>query len=356
MKKFILFLLLNAALFSVDTIPPDVPSGKTSGVKVAILGDSRGEPTDKKGFNEYVLGRLFSLIKRDNPQAVFFTGDLVLGLGESKDVPESESSVSAPEKDLYGNRWKKKDLVYSPTIYAKQLANFSQLYQSKLGKIPFYSVLGFYESLGPNSFNIFNKQFNLQTQQVGNHLVYSVPIGNAYFILVTTTYYNPTHKHVEEHYISQPLLDWLSKELKEKAANYPFVFVLGHEPAYSTTSASGYMSGLDSNDPMRDQFWKILQDNNVTAYISGREHLYDRSDRNGVWQIITGGAGAPLTQRNLEKAFYHYLLLTIPDDADNNPSLKVIDANGNIRDEFELKSNRKPIYQLRISERDRLER
>lgn len=353
MRSLFLFLSLSATLFAVDRIPPDVPPEKMTGFNVVILGGSRGEPGDKKGFNEYVLTKLFDLISQQNPKAIFFTGDLVLGLANQEDVPENEASVPAPEKDIYGNRWKRKGLFYSPTIFKRQLGHFNDFYKSKLDNIPFYPLPGFHESTGPDSLTIFKNQFKIQTQQIGHHVVYSVPINNAYFILFNTTFYDPLQSRTVQHYLTLPLLDWLNKELKEKAAGYPFVFVLGHEPAYSTTSSAGVDSGLDHNENLRDLFWGILQENKVTAYISGQEHLYDRSDR-GVWQIITGGAGAPLTQRNLEKAFFHYLLLTIPDDPEFYPILKVIDSNGKTRDQFELKSKKKPIYQLRISKKGAL--
>ncbi len=41
-------------------------------------------------------------------------------------------------------------------------------------------------------------------------------------------------------------------------------------------------------------FWKLLVDYNVPAYFCGHEHLYSRQSVDGVFQIITGSAGAPV--------------------------------------------------------------
>lgn len=354
MKKqlFLWLFLFTLPMSGIDRIPSenDTP---VPAFTVAILGNSRSEEDNATGINEKVLSKVLNQVKTQNPKAVFFTGDLVIGMiadKQSLGAQEGAIVVPGPEKDIYNNRWKRNGFVYNNLAFEKQLQTFSGLYKQSLGNTPFYPIPGFYESLGPDSFEKFAKVFSIKDpHMIGNNFVYGVAIGDAYFVILSTTYYDPVKKTVVEHALSGSILGWLNKELKDKTQKYPYVFVIGYEPAFSTTSASGEYRGLDRADDQRDLFWKILQDNNVVAYIASHEHLYDRTDRGGLWQIISGGAGAPLTKRNLEKAFYHYLLLVVPNEPDFNPLLRVIDSNGVIRDEFELKTNRKPIYQLRIS-------
>lgn len=93
------------------------------------------------------------------------------------------------------------------------------------------------------------------------------------------------------------------------------------------------------------------KNNRVVAYFCSHEHLYDRSFRDGVWQIISGGAGGPLNKKDILKAFYHFILLTIPSELGKFPVVQVIDIQGVVRDEFSLSPiPEQPIFQMRISQ------
>jgi hypothetical protein len=46
------------------------------------------------------------------------------------------------------------------------------------------------------------------------------------------------------------------------------------------------------------KFWDILNKYKVAAYICGHEHVYTRQKIGGVWQVITGRAGAPAGRFN----------------------------------------------------------
>ncbi|MGZ3633615.1 MAG: hypothetical protein ACXU9U_01460 [Parachlamydiaceae bacterium] len=107
--------------------------------------------------------------------------------------------------------------------------------------------------------------------------------------------------------------------------------------------------GLDVHSSQRDLFWRILMKHKVTAYFCAQEHLYDRTNRQGVWQIISGGAGAPLYKWDFDKAFYHYVRLILPHQNQLLPKIQVFDIQGNFIDEIELAPSHYPVYQLRIS-------
>jgi hypothetical protein len=83
------------------------------------------------------------------------------------------------------------------------------------------------------------------------------------------------------------LRTWLEADL---AANRkPFVFVFGHEPAFTEHRHVG--NSLDGHPQNRDAFWTILKSHHVQAFISGHIHYYYKELRDGVWQICDGNVG-----------------------------------------------------------------
>lgn len=324
---------------------------------VAILGGSRGDGKTEGFVNQNVLSRLLLQIQESHPKAVFFTGDLVLGLeAENKLEPfksnQGSYRVEGPQLDNHGNLWKEDRFFYDSNSYRSQLDTFTTIINKTLGKnIPFYPVLGYFDSLGPDAAPIFREHFHLKNQVRPDisELAYTVVIDNALFVLICTHYYDLQTNTIISHDMNGELLQWLNGTLNKARAHYDFVFVVGNEPAFSTTAADGKVTGLDAFSLNRDVFWKILVDNGVLAYFCSGESLYDRTNRSGVWQIITGGAGAPLHKRLYDRAFYHYLQLYIPKSKEQNPRVFVYDINENLSDAFDLSSKHYPIYQLRIS-------
>ncbi|MCP4701594.1 MAG: hypothetical protein GY862_32755 [Gammaproteobacteria bacterium] len=113
MKKlyriFFMGLMLQAAPIQADKIHT-----------IAILGDSRtGDAidVDAPGFNKPVLERLLGLVQDYNPEAVFYTGDLVLGL------KRNDEAYSPPAADCHTDAegWRKKGYRYDKTAYESQL-------------------------------------------------------------------------------------------------------------------------------------------------------------------------------------------------------------------------------------------
>lgn len=324
-----------------------------TGTKVAILGQSSSEFSDT-GFNPDVLATLFQLIKAQNPKAVFFTGDLVYNLTSQSNAESSENGQLVdipPEKNIFGNIVERDTGVYSGQAFKNALERFLVILKENLGtEIPFYPLIGTQESLGADAVEIFRKQFGLNDATVldSGQLVYTVPIGNALFVVISTDFY--ANGEPVESSLSQSAWEWLENSVKTEGEKYPFLFVIGSDPAYSTTAPFGIYNGLDKNKEDRDRFWSLLMEHQVLAYFSGKEVLYDRSHRFGVWQVISGGAGTPHDYTSLEDdTFYHYLLLTIPSKQTQDPKVDIFDNKGEKKDEFTL--SRKPplLFEFRIS-------
>lgn len=325
------------------------------GPKVAILGESSSEFIDE-GFNPKILGDLLQKIKKQNPVAVFFLGNSVYTLLNDgfKELNPSENMVELPpEKNIFGQILNQDVGIYSSESFKKGLALFDEIVKENLGnEIPFYPILGEQESLGPDSVGIFRDQFALKNAVIldDTQLVYTVPIDDSLFIVIATNYYDKTQKVPVENQTSPAVLNWLENIIKTEGSKYRHLFVLGNQPAYSTTASFGIYNGLDANKEDRNKFWDILIRGNILAYFSSNEVLYDRSYRHGVWQIISGGAGTPHDYHiSSDDTFYHYLLMTLPSRQNQQPKIQVYNLADQIQDEWVVFKKPTELFELRIS-------
>ena len=123
---------------------------------------------------------------------------------------------------------------------------------------------------------------------------YSWDYGNAHFVALNE-YYNGVSDTGTGGDVVDELYDWLVADLE--ANTKPFVFIIGHEPAYPEYRHVG--DSLDQYPAHRDRFWKLLNDEQVTAYFCGHTHYYYAKQVDGpdwepfTWQVDTGNAGNP---------------------------------------------------------------
>ncbi len=125
-------------------------------------------------------------------------------------------------------------------------------------------------------------------------------------------------------------IDFLDRALESDGDPTIVVF---HHPPYSCGS-HGDTVGIG---PLVDAF-----DDDVFLVLTGHEHNYQRFAIGGVSYVVTGGGGATLTeladcagdhpQRLAGESTHHFLALEQDDDV----TVTVIDANGDVIDEFSL--------------------
>jgi hypothetical protein len=121
---------------------------------------------------------------------------------------------------------------------------------------------------------------------------YSWDYGNARFISLNEYWNGGTAPGSDEAIsgnIIQELYDWLAANL---AANtQPVIFVFGHEPAYPFYRHVG--DSLDQYPTNRDNFWNLLESENVQTYFCGHTHFYSkyRPNPDKTWQVDAGNAG-----------------------------------------------------------------
>ena len=105
---------------------------------------------------------------------------------------------------------------------------------------------------------------------------------------------------------------WLRRDLSlARAGGAEHIFVVSDEPGFPCGGRKGggtYRNGeLPEVQAMREDFFRILGEFQVTAYLCGGEHNYSRlrvddalvpAMAQPVWQIVSGAAGAPLDVRD----------------------------------------------------------
>lgn len=299
--------------------------------KVGFLGETSGDGIESEGYNADVVERLFEIFKASSVKAVFMGGNLVSGL-----IQETPKKGDIAEKSPKADQ----------ATLAKQLKNFISLYRKVLGPaVPLFPVPGDHETQLASGSQIFRNLFDLDRSITfeDNTFAYTVVLGEALFVLVPTDIYDGTSQHSDPAF-NQEMLNWLDGVLKSAASKYRFRFVIGHEPAFtltSTFSAARVAQG--------QAFWQILANNHVSAYFSSNEHVFDRTNYRGVWQIISGGGGALRREGGGQAHIFHCLVLVIPADKDKHPKVQVIDVDGYLIDQFELSPIPAMLYKRHIS-------
>ncbi len=133
--------------------------------------------------------------------------------------------------------------------------------------------------------------------------MYAFEIGPVH-VAVINEYYDGVSDTGSDGDVGAATYAWLAADLA--AADKPYVFVVGHEPAFPLPDmTTGRMrhekTSLNRHIADRDRFWKLLRDRKVTAYLCGHTHDASVKRIDGVWQLDCGHArgkgdpGAPST-------------------------------------------------------------
>ncbi len=86
------------------------------------------------------------------------------------------------------------------------------------------------------------------------------------------------------------LYGWLAEDLRKATDGIDdpdWIFVYWHQPVYS--SGVGHLDVMC--DDLRRRYVPLLEEAGVAAVFNGHDHFYERSFRNGVYYIVTGGGG-----------------------------------------------------------------
>ncbi len=179
--------------------------------------------------------------------------------------------------------------------------------------------------VAPGNHDVDNRK-SLQTfeQMLGRPPYYSVEANGALFVFLNSELPGETGRITGEQF------KWLANELK-KDVRHRFVFL--HKPVFP--SIYGTNRGLDRYREERDRLHALFVENRVSLVAAGHEHLYNRTTKDGITYVITGGGGAKLhVSSPAEGGFHHYV---IAKKFNEGYLFTVRDINGNARDSFSIK-------------------
>lgn len=137
----------------------------------------------------------------------------------------------------------------------------------------------------------------------GVETTYSFEVGDVH-VAVINQYFDGVSDTGGNGDVSDTIYGWLKADLAATAK--PFIFVVGHEPAFplpdmTTGRARHVRTSLNQDPASRDRFWLLLKERKVNAYFCGHTHGASAKKIQGVWQLDSGHArgkgdkGAPST-------------------------------------------------------------
>lgn len=188
--------------------------------------------------------------------------------------------------------------------------------------VPYYPCLGNHEE----NADLYYKYFSLPDSGEGE-ANYSFNYAGAFFLVLDT---NDVFGLVAQK------KKWIKEQL-ERGQAYDFIFVMFHQPMYSS-------SKRPANTSMQKTLGPIFEKAGVSAVINGHDHFYERSAVNGIQYIVAGGGGAPLydfvnvTKQSLvRKMEHHFLVVSING---KTAAIKVVNIDNKVIDEVKLNSPR----------------
>ncbi|MGA2402290.1 MAG: metallophosphoesterase [Syntrophobacteraceae bacterium] len=197
--------------------------------------------------------------------------------------------------------------------------------------IPVYTIIGNHELLDDKGVSV-QQQKDYQSvfsnlPQNGppgyGSLAYSFTYGNAFFLIFDTFYLDPAAGlPTEDPHIEQAQFDWAGQAIAGANPAVVHKFALSHAPAFSdeNNNYTQYNANL----------WTMMDNNAFDAFFGAHEHYYARFKvtpqteplvpsnpwLGNVFQVISGGAGAPLVEvpdntADVTQVQYHYTVVDV---------------------------------------------
>lgn len=152
---------------------------------------------------------------------------------------------------------------------------------------------------------------------------YSFDIDDAHFMVFNTSLGD----------ISESDMTWIQNDLLNSTAQWKFVFT--HIPPFDPRANRDHAL---LNETTATRLMSLFEDTSVDVVFAGHIHMYNKTIRNGVHYVITGGAGASLVADLTEGGIYHFVNVTVTDSGLSiNPI--ILDAPQIERDIVNVKGN-----------------
>jgi Icc-related predicted phosphoesterase len=275
----------ESALYHFRTAPAD-----GNEFKMIVIGDNR--PTSVSYIQPEEFKQLAQMIIAEEPHIVVMTGDYVLDVSEDNDV------------NLAG--W----------------AAFTNISDSIGHYAPIYAAVGNHDTGAKTGTLRLEYFFDAFEQYDEPSTYFSFNYAGVHFTILDT------EEQYKEGRITGDQYTWLVNDFETTNSQIKYVF--GHRPMYPLNHIG---DSLDSAPDERIRLQQLFEDHNVTAYICGHDHLYNRLTVNGLVHIIAGGGGAPLYNTPWGGAYFNYVIFGTGKDHVNISSIKL---NGAIGDNYQL--------------------
>ena len=174
------------------------------------------------------------------------------------------------------------DIVLRGRYYGDWGPQFFEPVKRLAAVVPIYPVLGNHEysrKLFSHAHMWYYDYFSLP-EGPGGGAWYAFSYGAARFIALDTN---------QDFEAGSPQGDWFRRELasaETRGAAWRFVFF--HHPAFSSGNHGG-------TPAVQKELVPLLERYGIHMVFSGHDHVYDRSYKNRVHYVVTGGGGAPFS-------------------------------------------------------------
>ena len=331
--------------------------------RFAVMSDSRsGHGAGESrygGSNSAVLTDLLVGAANRDPSLIVFVGDLIDGYTTQRGVYQYEL-----------NMWRKITRIVGGLVPIYEvMGNHESLIDAwspgwTLGKTGKHSAEAIFGELFVNPTN--GPAVDKKTEPPFSENVYSFDYGNVHFAAINSNYWfrshaeHPNHPHAgkgfREGMVPKIVLDWLDKDLQDaRQRGQDHLFVFTHEPMFPNgghvQDGMWWHGKFADVNVMRNRLVSILSKHKVGAIFHGDEHNYSRtkidasvspSADTALWQIISGGAGAPFyaqantpwkTNVHAFRTEQHFVEVTING---KSAAITAIDRHGKIIDSVTL--------------------
>ncbi|MBN2229511.1 MAG: metallophosphoesterase family protein [Candidatus Thorarchaeota archaeon] len=258
--------------------------------RMIIIGDNR--PTLVSYIQPEEFKELSQMIVDEDPHIVVMSGDYVLEVNENH------------EDNLAG--W----------------AAFTNISDSIGHYAPIYGALGNHDTGAKTGTLNLDYYFDAFEQYDEPSTYFSFDYAGVHFIFLDT------EQQYLEGRITGDQYNWLVNDLE--STDCPMKYVIGHRPMYPLNHLG---DSIDSKPDERIRLQQLFEEHNVTAYICGHDHLFNRLTVNGLVHIISGGGGAPLVYTQWGGAYYHY---TRVDSSYNHVNISSVKLSGEIGHNYQL--------------------
>jgi 3',5'-cyclic AMP phosphodiesterase CpdA len=245
-----------------------------------IIGDNR--PHSVIGEQPEAYKQLVQMIAAEEPHIIIHSGDCVLDVSEDH------------ESNLYG--WE------AFTNETDKMGHYA----------PIYAAVGNHDTGAKTGTLRLDYFFDAFEQYDEPSTYYSFDYAGVHFTFLDTEELGYEGRIVGDQY------DWLVNDLE--STDCEMKFVVAHRPMYPLSHVG---DSLDSVPAERAALQQLFETHNVSLFICGHDHLYNRMTVNGVVNLISGGGGGPLYGTPWGGDFYHYVRIDVSSSLVNMSAIKL---------------------------------